>query len=613
MSRESSLSLRWLAGGLAALGLTVAAQAQVIDRGALLVAGDDVLVQNVALSFSFPYTDGAGVAQSTTAISVSTNGWCKLTGTPASTSSQLGESVSLFLGDEARIAAHWDDLDDTGTGYSGGGVYFNDTGSVVAITWDMYEFGDATNPVLVQVQLRPSGQIDILHLLGNDDCLIGVSAGNDGALTPNPAPDPGPTDLSALVGTNNLGITFYELFASAGSCDLQDTGINAPVSMMGGFDVTVTSSVTGFASAVARGVGCPSPGGPGSIHERFGATPWFDLNGNSILYTYNPATQGYTATPTSSLVWETNYSNALNALDPTLWALGDGDDGVSVPLSLGFTATYWDTVVSQVELNPNGRIYLEPGGDTLIRTFTSGLAQGPMNICGFSTDLDATELDPVTAQPRGLIYYDQLPAGTPTKCVFTWIGVPRWSSAGGSTEFVDMQIQLFANGDVITSWVANNLTRSGTTGFFAGGASAAPPDTDFSTQLGNSIVVDLPTGQTPMELACDAPTLGSTPTATATNLDPGTLGTVMHVGIDQTSTDLTFIGMPGCTAYTLTLAVILPMTAGVSNDATASLGTIPSLPSVVGTLLSLQAISFVPGANALNLYASNGVDITAGY
>jgi len=109
-----------------------------------------------------------------------------------------------------------------------------------------------------------------------------------------------------------------------------------------------------------------------------------------------------------------------------------------------------------------------------------------------------------------------------------------------------------------------------------------------------------------------SPVLGTTATADIANAN--SLFTAVAVGWSNTSAasvplpaDLTPVGMPGC--YLLQSNDIL----GLSTTATSptiyqfSAG-IPSVTSLLGNHLYLQAYSFAPGANPLQIVVSNGID-----
>ena len=78
----------------------------------MISQADDGLIQNQPLAFAFPFPGGA-----TSAVSISTNGWVKLSGAPVSGSSQFSPDLVKFFAEEPRIAAHWDDLDNEGVNF----------------------------------------------------------------------------------------------------------------------------------------------------------------------------------------------------------------------------------------------------------------------------------------------------------------------------------------------------------------------------------------------------------------------------------------------------------------------------------------------------------------
>ncbi len=149
---------------------------------------------------------------------------------------------------------------------------------------------------------------------------------------------------------------------------------------------------------------------------------------------------------------------------------------------------------------------------------------------------------------------------SPDRALITWDNVPQWNTPASTAS---VQAVLYANGDIQVNIQSCNITQSGNYGFYRGNGTALEPSYDLSMIL--PTVITGTTATVPMKATADAPVIGSTPNANAFDLDPATLGTVCHVGVDQTNMSLDFIGMAGCTAYTLTLAVILPMTPGMAT------------------------------------------------
>ncbi len=601
--------LRPVAGTLLLAALTAGTAFAQWDPfyGQLASQGDDTLVTGIAIPFAFPLPGGG----TTMAISASTNGWVKLVGAPSSTSSELGESSSLLLSGDPSIRVYWDDLTGAaGSGITPPGMYVDVRPAKVVVTWLSREFATA-NRVEAQLQLFPSGGFQIYHAaIGSGDCLVGVSPGGGAA-------DPGGSNLSA--GVIGGGTTIYELFTTTSPDDLLGQVLSFVPNAVPGYDVVVGPGLTATGQAdpagVSRGTGCGGAGpgfGVGYVEENFSSatTDACDLAGQSILFQRLP-NGGYSAVLTGSLVWETGYTNRVdNAAG--IWQGGSsGDDSLTVPQALGFSASFWDNApINNVEVCSNGRIYLGTGGSTSFTASETTLFTGTCVAAPYSRDLDCrTASIPAT----GGLYVDQFPAMgmTPAKLVVTYDQIPPYTASPPASTSVTVQAQFFANGNVILSFMAVDPSLTGIVGFFHGGGSGSPTETDLSTALVSPGITVNPSPPAAIGHDADLIILGATPIARATDLAGGTIASALHVGVDQTALPLDMIGMPGCTAYTLALVVVLPLVPSGSTAST-SLGLVPLDPTLIGGVLTTQALSVVPGANPLQILASNGWDSTIG-
>jgi hypothetical protein len=116
--------------------------------------------------------------------------------------------------------------------------------------------------------------------------------------------------------------------------------------------------------------------------------------------------------------------------------------------------------------------------------------------------------------------------------------------------------------------------------------------------------------------ATGRPILGQLATATITNA-PTTAGAIAIGFSDQTfgpfalPVALTSIGMPGCNLWQSSEILGLGTSALTAGSLQFALA-IPNQSNAVGTHLYLQAYCFAPGANSLQVIASNGIDWLVG-
>ena len=101
------------------------------------------------------------------------------------------------------------------------------------------------------------------------------------------------------------------------------------------------------------------------------------------------------------------------------------------------------------------------------------------------------------------------------------------------------------------------------------------------------------------------PLLGQTGSATIVDVPTPVVG--VAVGWSSLSVPLDTIGMPGCTL--LQSIDILGLGTAPLTPSTSSFSlAIPSVPSLIGTHLYIQAYAFAPGVNPLQIVISNGID-----
>lgn len=162
--------------------------------------GDDQLATGLALGFSVSLP-GVGT---TNAIDVDSNGWIGLVS--GGWVSDYTESSAEFLGQGARLAVFWDDLDPA----SAGDVYFDTFPGKAVVTWaGVPEYG-TSNLNTFQAQIFSNGNILLSYTTVTP--LDGLTGYSSGAV----ANDPGSSDLSARVPfATSGGGTPLSIFASA--------------------------------------------------------------------------------------------------------------------------------------------------------------------------------------------------------------------------------------------------------------------------------------------------------------------------------------------------------------------------------------------------------------
>ena len=116
----------------------------------------------------------------------------------------------------------------------------------------------------------------------------------------------------------------------------------------------------------------------------------------------------------------------------------------------------------------------------------------------------------------------------------------------------------------------------------------------------------------PMELDVavgEGPVLGETIGMLASNVDTAPTPGLLAYGLQRQVLDLGVIGAPGCSLT----AALLAATPAFYFTPVASLSlTVPNEPALLGSFIQLQAIALAPGANALGVIASNGLELRFG-
>lgn len=537
--------------------------------GTNLNLGDDALATNLALGFSFPFAGGT-----TTAIEVASNGSIWVQPNPNNYDRCCGGDPLALVSEGPSINPLWMDLDPS----SQGAVWFNTFPGRAVITWDNVPEYGGTVGMTFQVQLLADGSItfwwDANCTSGAGIALVGVSPGNN-------VVDPGASDLSATPVFTGTEPTLYQQFdAFFGTpFDLAATSLHLIPSGTGWLLVPRAGCVP--AAATSYGNGCPRPPvayelfAPGSV----------DLSNTSYLF--SPTTSGYAVTACAANCFDPNFTNNL--------ALGD--DANSGPLNLGFNFVYPGGSSSSIDVASNGFLWIDSAQqlgsrccDADVPTFLAD----PATICALWMDLDPSS--------GGAVYYDTFPG----RAVVTWNQVPEYAS----TNTITAQIQIFANGSFLLSYGTVSSTLHYSLAGFAGISGASDPgSTDFTT----AVPFTLSSGGTPIGLAAapgSSPVLGTNFAMDVTNLPAGTLLGIVGIGLAQFATDLSAIGMPGCSLLQSNDAS-LPMS--TTPPIGASVLPVPNVAAFAGIVLYGQAITVSPGANSLGLLTTNGLAIKLGF
>ena len=343
---------------------------------------------------------------------------------------------------------------------------------------------------------------------------------------------------------------------------------------------SVGGSGTLLATATNNGQGCVSSFG--SFYENFTAAASFDLSntGMQLVNTGN----GYLALPSTT---------AFVPPSGTATNLALGDD-TETTVTLASTFNY-------------------PGGSTGTLTVCSNgyVSTATGNGTGF-TPAVATMLNFANAAWGG--WHDYLPNATNNVmfdqvggvAIVTWNGVPDFGNAVPNT----WQIQFnTTTGTVDFVWQQMSLGGAGHLVFFSpAGASVDPGNRDISAtlpgtfQTGAADILPLSLTSSPR------PIINTSINMDVGNIPAGSPFGAILVGFSNPGTDLTNIGMAGCTRYSDGLVSLL----FVGPGSTAS---VPfAVPGLVGLVLETQAVVYAPAANLtlLGAIASNGRTLTCG-
>lgn len=190
----------------------------------------------------------------------------------------------------------------------------------------------------------------------------------------------------------------------------------------------------------------------------------------------------------------------------------------------------------------------------------------------------------------------------------TWDGALSYGTNDPNTW--QMQFDL-ATGNVTFVW--DSLVPSGgewLTGYASGTIDTNAGSTDISAQLPSTFATSS-ANTDPVSLVGTMPTLGSTCTLTTSELPPASAVAIQALSLTAhvQGIDLTFLGMPGCRAYTNLDAVYTMLVQG--GEASYDLP-IPNQANLMGFEVHAQSSVFAPTLNSFGFVNSNGLTLTLG-
>jgi hypothetical protein len=408
--------------------------------------------------------------------------------------------------------------------------------------------------------------------VANFDTVMEVFSGNCGALVSLACSDDAPT--CSLQSTVSVPVT-------PGTYRLRVGGFNGA---SGNFSINVTAPQGGSPATVASyGTGCyvTSP----AFYERFATAAAFDLDNTTMRLVRTGNT--YTAQATGSFVAPTAAATILPL----------GDDAVTT-VTLGSAFSYIGGSTTTLEVCSNGFVSVATGNGTPIDPTVAGWLASAQPRWGTWHDFDPSPA------ASGKVKFEQV-GGI---AYITWDGVFDF----GTTATNRWQLQFaLLTGNVTYAW--QTMSHQGNAllvGYAPTGPSNDAGNRDISAALPTTFVTSSQNMQPPA-LASTLPILGTSAVLTTTSYPvTSVLGILVESLVQQNpGVDLGPIGMPGCRLFlNADVTSTLLLTGGPATFSQV----IPNLPSLNGVRIFAQSFVLAPGANALGLMASNGVDLTIG-
>ncbi|MFT5049140.1 MAG: hypothetical protein ACI8QZ_000530 [Chlamydiales bacterium] len=333
--------------------------------------------------------------------------------------------------------------------------------------------------------------------------------------------------------------------------------------------VVIASMSTAQGSFTTHGRGCPSTttdSGP-VLYGIMPASTWH-LDHASLRFTSSFGS--WSVSDGGQFIEHTDAATLLTL----------GDDALVGPLNLTFPFTYPGGAGSTtaIDVNSNGRIYLEAGtnpwsgGWSANGTLPNFLSATP-SVCVLGTDMNTGA--------AGLLLFEVRTIGPDSVALITWECVPEYPNIGSNT----FQCQLWSTGDVVLSYGDTNgssASASALVGVSAGGGAANPGPSSLDVPLTLSLAAGIPVIGDSVTIAVS----GVPFSATSAVLKLGQRGRVLPAGLTRVGgarLDCRMLIVPNAEV----LMELTPPTAQV---------TLPwdYDPSLIGYRVDCQAVVFVP-------------------
>lgn len=296
--------------------------------------------------------------------------------------------------------------------------------------------------------------------------------------------------------------------------------------------------------------------------------------------------------------WSMEDGGAFLQPSPSATVVQSGDDLVSGPFSLGFAFAYPGGAGSTtaIEINSNGRVYLEPGtngwnGGWWAAQILPDFLNATPSICPLGVDLNPGA--------GGLLTFDTQSVGGRDVALVTWEFVPEYGTGGANT----FQCQLWDDDEAVVCIVETNGSSSNQdalVGVSAGGGATDPGASPLTT---------------PVVLSLEGiPDIGSTFSIEAHRLPVTTTTGQLAIGTTTPPApiDLGFLGAPPtCELLIDQIISSLPMTLDGSDGRTVL--DLDFQPGNVGLVFQCQGLFIDPGQGAaLPILVSNRGTMTIG-
>lgn len=355
----------------------------------------------------------------------------------------------------------------------------------------------------------------------------------------------------------------------------------------GAFSLNVSGPPGAYGTATPYGTGCYLESR--SFYDYFPNMGNFNLNSHSVRLV-NLGNH-----------YRVEAGNPYVAPSASANLIARGDD-TETAIPAGGTFIYPGGSTNTFYVCMNGFVSMATGNGTPYFSSPAGWVAFPQAAYGTWHDFNSS------AAASGQVKYETIAGVT----YVTWDNVYSF----GSTNPSRWQLQFnLANGNVNMIWVSLNTTGTTTGEQFVIGYTASGGSVDAgSTDILSSIpfltgTVDL----LPLTLSAGAtvPSFGTTVTLTTSNYPAGsTLGVLVESLVQiNPGIDLGGIGMPGCLQLLSTGVNNLQLPSGGSSSMNIF---IPNNTGLFGLPVSTQTYAFAPGANALGIVSSNGVQLVIG-